>query len=95
MFHIISTQSHLPLILIIFRLFICLSPTWSQNFVNFTFLSPYSCLFLGGIKDKKYDYAAAFNMFDEGGKGAISVEALKHMMIRLQLITQIADRLRT
>ena len=92
MLHTILT---LPLILIIFRLFICLSPTWSQNLFNFTLLSLRTCLFLGGIKDKKYDYAAAFNMFDEGGKGAISVEALKHMMIRLQLITQIADRLRT
>lgn len=45
-----------------------------------------------GDKSKKHDYAAAFNMFDEDGKGTISAEELKVMLVRLQLITQTADR---
>ena len=53
---------------------------------------PYSVSLTGGNSERKYDYSAAFNMFDESGKGTITVEALKLMLIRLQIVNQIAER---
>lgn len=47
---------------------------------------------VGGDKSKKYDYAAAFNLFDEDGKGTISPDEFQHMLLRLQIISQTAER---
>ena len=47
---------------------------------------------LGDDKCKKYDFAAAFNLFDEDGQGTISEEELKHMLLKLQIITQANER---
>jgi Ca2+-binding EF-hand superfamily protein len=47
---------------------------------------------VGGDKSKKYDYAAAFNLFDEDGKGTISPDEFHHMLLRLQIISQTAER---
>ena len=47
---------------------------------------------LGDDKSKRYDFAAAFNLFDEDGQGTISEEELKHMLLKLQIITQANER---
>ena len=55
----------------------------SPNFIYFD---------LGDDKSKRYDFAAAFNLFDEDGQGTISEEELKHMLLKLQIITQANER---
>jgi Ca2+-binding EF-hand superfamily protein len=54
----------------------------------------------GKLEDKKTfssssrpDYYAAFQLFDEDGQGSITVEEFRKMLVRLQLIENVSDRL--
>ena len=66
--------------------------TSKSSFTNLEVSPNFIYYDLGDDKSKRYDFAAAFNLFDEDGQGTISEEELKHMLLKLQIITQANER---